>query len=142
MARTIWGTRTVFSTPPASRMYMLLGTVFAMVNMSAWRVALPNRKTSSISRPKPSTRESSVPAAIRALAEMRDAVRPPPGAGSLVAGGSAVVVSGTGVLWGCRAAGLRGVLGRGGGQRRGGRGGVAGRGRRPRDLADPQGRAA
>jgi hypothetical protein len=50
-------------------MYMLLGTVLAKVNMSACRVPLPNRSTSSINRPKPSTREVSVPAAIRAPAE-------------------------------------------------------------------------
>ena len=58
MARTIWGTSTVFSTPPASRMYMLFGTVLAMVNISACRVPLPNRNTSSISRKNPITRDS------------------------------------------------------------------------------------
>ena len=70
MARTIWGTSTVFSTPPASRMYMLLGTVLAMVNISACRVPLPNRNTSSISRKNPITRDRAVPAAITALAEI------------------------------------------------------------------------
>src|SRR5918997_3167182 len=70
IARTICGTRTVFRTPPASRMYMLLGTVLAMVNISACRVPLPNRNTSSISRKKPINRDSAVPAAITALAEI------------------------------------------------------------------------
>ena len=76
MARTICGTSTVFSTPPASRMYMLLGTVLAMVNISACRVPLPNRNTSSISRKKPITRDSAVPPAITALAEISLAARP------------------------------------------------------------------
>src|SRR5215217_274687 len=70
MARTICGTRTVFSTPPASRMYMLFGTVVAIVNISACRVPLPNRYTNSMSRKNPMTRENAVPAAIRTLAEI------------------------------------------------------------------------
>jgi hypothetical protein len=43
IARTICGTSTVFSTPPASKMYMLFGTVVASVNISACRVPLPKR---------------------------------------------------------------------------------------------------
>ena len=69
MARTICGTKTVFNTPPASRMYMLFGTVVAMVNISACRVPLPNRYTSSMSRKKPITRERAVPEAIRTPAD-------------------------------------------------------------------------
>ena len=87
IARTICGTSTVFSTPPASRMYMLLGTVLAMVNMSACRVALPKRNTSSISRKKPITRDSAVPAAITALAEISRADGPGPGGVASPAGG-------------------------------------------------------
>src|SRR3954453_895404 len=140
MARTICGTRTVLRTPPASRMYMLFGTVFAMVNMSARRVLLPNRKTSSISRKNPSARDSRVPDAINALAETSDAVRPVPDCASLVAGVGVVVVSGiTGVRGRGWTAG-HGSLGR---QRRGqGTGGRLGKrggcGRRAADLADPQ----
>src|SRR3954470_348654 len=122
-------------------MYMLFGTVFAMVNMSARRVLLPNRKTSSISRKNPSTRDSRGPDATTALAETSDAVRPFPACAWLVAGVGVVVVSGiTGVRRGCGTAG-RGSLGR---QRRGqGAGGRLGKrggcGRRAADLADPQG---
>src|SRR5918992_2087855 len=86
MARTIWGTSTVFRTPPASRMYMLLGTVLAMVTISACRVALPNRNTSSISRKNPITRDRAVPAAITALAEISRAVLRDSGWVSAVAG--------------------------------------------------------
>src|SRR5215207_7070345 len=75
MARTIWGTSTVLRTPPASRMYMLFGTVLAMVNISACRVPLPNKNTNSISRPKPSTRDTRVPATMIALAEINREVR-------------------------------------------------------------------
>ncbi len=49
---------------------MLFGTVLARVNMSACRVPLPNRMTSSTNRPKPSTRETAVPAAITAPDEI------------------------------------------------------------------------
>ena len=69
IARTSCGTSTVLSTPPASRMYMLFGNWLAMLNMSACRVLLPNRKASSISRKKPITRDRAVPAAITAPAE-------------------------------------------------------------------------
>src|SRR3954470_22422450 len=144
MARTICGTRTVLRTPPASRMYMLFGTVFAMVNMSARRGLLPNRKTSSISRKNPSTRDSRVPDAINALAETSDAVRPAPADVSLVAGVRVVVVSGiTGVRRGGGTA-RGGSLGR---QRRGqGAGSWLGKrgrcGRCTSDLADPEGGAA
>ena len=54
---------------------MLFGTVFAMVNMSACRVPLPNRNTRSISLKKPSSRDTMVPAAITALAEISREVR-------------------------------------------------------------------
>jgi hypothetical protein len=40
----------VFNTPPASKMYMVFGTVVAIVNISACRVPLPNRYTSNMSR--------------------------------------------------------------------------------------------
>src|SRR5215210_6049583 len=56
-------------------MYMLFGTLLAMVNISACRVPLPNRNTSSISRKNPITRDSAVPAAITALAEISRAAR-------------------------------------------------------------------
>jgi hypothetical protein len=46
-----------------------------MVIMSACRVALPNRNTSSISRKNPITRDRAVPEAITALAEISRAVR-------------------------------------------------------------------
>src|SRR5512133_440814 len=68
-ARTICGTRTVFNTPPASKMYMLFGTVVEMVNISACRVPLPNKYTNSMSRKNPMTRERAVPAAMSMLAE-------------------------------------------------------------------------
>src|SRR5512133_298599 len=69
IARTICGTRTVFNTPPASKMYMLFGTLVAMVNISACRVPLPNKYTNSMSRKNPMTRERAVPAAMSMLAE-------------------------------------------------------------------------
>ena len=65
---------------------MLLGTVLAMVNMSACRVALPNRNASSISRKKPITRDSAVPPAITALAEISRADGPGPGGAASSAG--------------------------------------------------------
>ena len=85
-ARTNWGTSTVLSTPPASRMYMLFGNWLAMLNMSACRVLLPNRKASSISRKKPSTRDRAVPDAITAPAEIS---RETGGAGSAESASSA-----------------------------------------------------
>ena len=69
MARTICGTRTVLSAPPANRMYNELGTDVARPSMSACREVLPRMKTMSITRTSPRIREIRVPDAIRALAE-------------------------------------------------------------------------
>ena len=55
---------------------MLFGSWLAMLNMSACRVPLPNRKASSISRKKPITRDSAVPAAMTAPAETSRDTRP------------------------------------------------------------------
>jgi len=68
-ARTICGTSTVFSAPPANRMYRLFGTVVAIDRMSACRLAEPSSHAAITTRTNPRTLDTIVPAAMIAVAE-------------------------------------------------------------------------
>ncbi len=68
IARTSCGTSTTLKTPPATRMYSELGSVLAVANTSALS-DLPSTASSSALRTKPVSRDTTVPAAISALAD-------------------------------------------------------------------------